>query len=316
MNILVSGIASDIGFGVGKILKDWGIFDELHGIDVDENHIGNLLFDFCDEAPLANNVGYLDWVETYITLNNISLFIPTSEAEIGLISRANIKNIGQAKLLINSPNIILTALDKFETLRFLDSKLLAVPKHGLVGKTDPKSYPIIIKPRYGQGSKNVILISNKDEYPSSKEDFVWQSKLEPDDEEYTCTIYISSSGLSRNLIIKRKLVGGLTGKGEVIENPKIENYIISIANVLGLNGVINVQLRNTKIGPLLFEINPRLSSTLVFRDLMGFQDLRWWVSEVMGLKHLEYVKPPVQTKFFRGAKEYIVFPDEAKYNIE
>ena len=32
MNVLVTGIASDIGFGIGRILNEWSIFNQIHGI--------------------------------------------------------------------------------------------------------------------------------------------------------------------------------------------------------------------------------------------------------------------------------------------
>ena len=70
-------------------------------------------------------------------------------------------------------------------------------------------------------------------------------------------------------------------------------------------GSINIQLRMTKNGPILFEINPRLSGTLVFRDKMGFNDLRWWVSDLLNLENISYNPPKEGVKFFRGYKEYL-----------
>jgi len=108
-------------------------------------------------------------------------------------------------------------------------------------------------------------------------------------------------------MMKRKLVGGLTGSGEVVDNKTIDEYVRSIAKVMDLEGAFNVQLRLTENGPRLFEINPRLSSTVVFRDLLGFQDLRWWVSDVLGLDVSFDMSLPIEgTRFFRGSKEYIL----------
>ena len=38
MRVLVSGVAGDIGLGVGRVLKDWGIFNQLFGIDISNDH--------------------------------------------------------------------------------------------------------------------------------------------------------------------------------------------------------------------------------------------------------------------------------------
>ena len=72
-----------------------------------------------------------------------------------------------------------------------------------------------------------------------------------------------------------------------------------------LQGSINIQLRMTKNGPILFEINPRLSGTLVFRDKMGFHDLRWWIADLLNLDNISYKQPEEGVKFFRGYKEYL-----------
>tara|TARA_B100000780_G_scaffold155209_1_gene108547 strand:+ start:1339 stop:2274 length:936 start_codon:yes stop_codon:yes gene_type:complete len=306
MRALISGVAGDIGFGIGRILKAWGVFDQLHGIDISDDHPGELLFDQCKIAPKAKEKIYLDWLSKYILEHKIDLFIPSSEDEINIISKSKLLNIENAKILINSSHLISTCLDKHETLSFLKQKGISVPNHGLVGADFPTDFPIIAKPRSGQGSRGLHVISKIEEYENCKEGAVWQEMLTPASEEYTCAVYVSPSGTHRNLLMKRQLAGGFTQKGEVVDDLEIESYVKSIAKALDFRGVINIQLRKTKSGPLIFEINPRLSSTLVFRDLMGFQDLRWWVADALGLPKTDYRKPSASTKFYRGISEYIL----------
>ena len=69
---------------------------------------------------------------------------------------------------------------------------------------------------------------------------------------------------------------------------------------------MNIQLRLTDDGPIVFEINPRLSSTLVFRDMLGFKDLEWWIQSKTKQKISSYNKPKAGTLFYRGISEYIV----------
>ena len=236
------------------------------------------------------------------------LFIPSSEAEISVLASSGFDTLSSAKVLINEDFVVQTSLDKYETLTFLKSQGIDVPSNGLVGETKPLKYPVIVKPRFGKGSKGLKIVKNYSEFIACSDGYVWQELLDLDREEYTCAIYVSKEGEHRNLIMKRKLIGGLTGKGEVVYDEQIRDYITSIANVLQLTGVINIQLRKTERGPLLFEINPRLSSTLVFRDIMGFCDLRWWVSDALGLKHAPYISTPPKTRFYRTASEYVLKP--------
>ena len=48
---------------------------------------------------------------------------------------------------------------------------------------------------------------------------------------------------------------------------------------MNLKGSINVQLRITEEGPMIFEINPRFSSTAFMRHKLGFSDVNWAVKE-------------------------------------
>lgn len=307
MKVLISGIAGDIGFGIARILKEWNIFSELHGIDIHSDHPGCLVLDKCVIAPRANEEIYIKWLTNYIGDNQIDIFIPSSEAEISVLTSAGLYKLAGAKILRNTDFTIQKSLDKFECLSYLSSKGITVPKNGLIGDTSPTHYPVIVKPRSGQGSKGVKVVHNEDELNQCLKNWVWQEYLFPDDEEYTCAIYKSTISSFRSLILKRKLVGGSTGSGIVIENSEIEKYIHKIAEAMQINGAINIQLRLTKQGPLLFEINPRLSSTLVFRDKMGFTDLRWWLADILKLKTPEYHAPKSGIRFYRCPQEYIEF---------
>ena len=303
---MVSGIASDIGFGVGRILKHHKMCDELFGIDIKEDHPGMIVFDRTAVAPLASDANYLQWLIDYIDENKIDLFIPTTEAEICRLVESGSHNIGGTKVLLNHPFTISKSLDKFECLNHLEACGIPVPIHGLVGNKKPLQYPVIVKPRFGQGSKGIVLVSDEDKFNHQKTGQVWQEYLSPDDEEYTCAAYATPSTEARILIMKRKLVGGLTGSGIISDNIEIRNYVSEIIKNMMLNGSINIQLRLTNSGPLLFEINPRLSSTVVFRDKLGFADLRWWVATEMGLPVDPYNPPKVGARFYRGSYEYIL----------
>ena len=307
MNILVSGVGSDIGFGVGRILKEWGIFRTLYGIDVSNDHPASIIFDKIDVAPHSNNQDYINWILKYITFNKIDVFIPTSELEILKVSR-NIEKLNfKCKVLINHSLIIEKCIDKYETLNFLSLNGIQVPNNGLVNENKlPKKFPVIVKPRISQGSKGVKKIENISILKKVLDESVWQEYLLPEDEEYTCSVYVTKGLNARVLVIKRTLVCGYTEKGVVVNNHTINEYIDKILSVFKLPGLYNIQLRLTHQGPKLFEINPRLSGTLVFRDKLGFQDLRWWLSENLDLKLPKYKMVLDGKKIYRGSIEYIL----------
>ncbi len=306
MKLLVSGVAGDIGLGVGRILKDWGIFDQLFGIDISDDHPGSIIFDHIKIAPRANNINYLEWVCDFINKHNIDIFIPTSEDEISVITN-NIEEFRKyVKVLINDKIFINKCFDKYETLNFLKSNGIRVPANGIVGKDNPMHYPVVVKPRRGHGSKDLQIIDSKVKFENCNSEMVWQDFLSPDDQEFTCAVYVTKNMEIRSLQIKRILISGFTGKGMIVKNNDITNYLESIAKTFKIPGCYNIQLRLTKNGPILFEINPRLSSTLVFRDKLGFNDLRWWLIELMNLKLPSYKEIPEGIKIYRGNIEYII----------
>jgi carbamoyl-phosphate synthase large subunit len=307
MRVLISGVAGNIGFGVGRVLNKWGIFQKLYGIDILDDHPGSVVFDKVDIAPSANHENYIGWLIKYINKNKINVFIPTSEAEILVVSKNISHFVKLCKVLINDPFLIRNCLDKYKTLNFLGKNNVVIPQNGLIKKSNlPKNYPVITKPRRGQGSKNTLKVSSLSMLNKCPNNYVWQEYLTPENEEYTCTVYVAKDLTMRILAIKRSLIGGYTGKGLVVNNILINDYIKNIAKIFNLAGLYNIQLILTNEGPKLFEINPRLSSTLVFRDKLGFQDLRWWMSECLHLK-LPKFKPVLQgTKIYRGDIEYII----------
>ena len=204
MKVLVSGVAGDIGFCIGRILKEWNFFENLHGVDISEDHPGSLIFDQVGVAPRANADNYLEWLTDYILTNQIDLLVPTSEAEIFAISNnlSAIKSL--CKVLINDEVLIKNSLDKNKTLKYLNAAGIKVPTHGIVGVGDkPMQYPVIVKPRRGQGSKGFRKISADSELLELTEEYVWQEYLTPDDEEYTCAVYVSKALKSRILLLKR-----------------------------------------------------------------------------------------------------------------
>ena len=81
---------------------------------------------------------------------------------------------------------------------------------------------------------------------------------------------------------------------------------MKISKLLKLKGSINIQLRVTNRGPVLFEINPRFSSTVGFRDKLGFKDLLWSMQLKLEEKVEKYTKPKKGTKFFRGLEKHII----------
>ncbi len=305
-NVLVSGAAGDIGISIGRILISEGISNVI-GCDVLLDHAGECIFHQFNQVPKANDPEYIKEIINLFKINKVDLFIPTSEAEILLISRMELINrsIDGVPVLILDNDIVEVSLNKLKTVQYLKGFNIRVPWTVESEKHQPVDFPCIQKPVSGQGSKDVKLFVIGD-YTGLMDmpGLIWQEQLLPDDQEYTCCVFRVEPEISRVIVFKRSLAGGLTGKGEVVVNNDISEYVNAVANSFNLIGSFNVQLRLTNSGPILFEINPRFSSTVMFRHKLGYLDLVWSIELCFGLPLSEYTPPTEGTKFYRGAYEY------------
>lgn len=208
-----------------------------------------------------------------------------------------------------SPESLEVGFDKLITADFLKKENLPFPiTHSIETIDIIEKFPVILKSRTGSGSSNVSVVMDNDTFISIKKsnsDFIVQEFLEGDNGEYTCGVFRSKAGIIRSIILKRELMGGFTGYGEVIENKEIDIVLHQIAEKLKLIGCINVQLRLTSKGPVVFEINPRFSSTVRFRHLFGFKDLEWSIEDKIGIPISDYKETAIGKRLYKGFNEYI-----------
>lgn len=306
--ILVTGCGGDIGLGIGKILKTTGMARQIIGTDISDDHAGSSTFDKCIVVERADSSSYLDSLAEVIRKFEIDIVVPMSEMEIRVLYANHLIEIDKVPLVMANPKSLEIGLDKLLTADLLKSNGLPYPWTKIVNEGPPQETPCIIKSRFGSGSKDIGIVQKDlvDYYSLNQPDSVWQEYLQPDDQEYTCGLYRTKTNEIHTIIIKRRLGGGHTVAGEVIKHSEIEQVLIRIAELLELRGSINVQLRLTERGPVVFEINPRFSSTIVFRHLLGFQDLIWALTEAGG-ESIESYKPPLPgTRFYRISDEIII----------
>lgn len=310
LNILVTGCGGDIGQSIGKILLESDLVGNLYGCDISEKNAAKFIFPHFFLGLPYSNENYISNLEKFTADNQIDLIIPIAEPELRYFSRQNmLDKIGSASMITASPLALETGFDKLKTARFLEKENLPFPvTHDIAAVDKPEQFPVILKSKTGSGSSSVFVVKDDETFQSLKKqhpEFIVQEFLEGDNGEFTCGVFRSSKGIIRTIILKRELMGGFSGYGEVIENAEIEKILTEIAERLQLVGSINVQLRLTSKGPVVFEINPRFSSTVRFRDLFGYKDVIWSIEDKLGLPLSAYEGVAAGRKFFKGFNEYI-----------
>jgi carbamoyl-phosphate synthase large subunit len=310
MNILVTGCGGDIGQSVGKILNEFDFVEYLIGCDISDKNAGKFIFkNFFLGLPYSD-LDYIKSLENVIEAKNIHFVIPIAEPELRFLSRVQIINkIGKAQIICANAKALEVGFDKLKTATFLEENKLPFPKTAQISDVNGViDYPVILKSKSGSGSSSVYIARDQMDFDYIKRkhpDFIMQEYLTSREGEFTCGLFRSKNGVIRSIILKRELTGGYSGYGEVIYNQQITNVLIKIAEKLNLVGSINVQLRLTFKGPVVFEINPRFSSTVLFRHKFGFNDLLWSIQDKLNKDLSSYDQVEAGRKFYKGFSEFI-----------
>lgn len=311
LNILVTGCGGDIGQSIGKILLKTKYTKNLFGIDISDKNAAQFIYPNFSVGLRFTHPDYLKSLELFIEEHAIDIIIPIAEPELRFFADQNIfHTIGRAKVIIASSLALDIGFDKFKTAEFLKNMNLPFPETFLAkGLKNIKSFPVILKSKTGSGSKSIHKINSMDEFlfytRNEIENYIVQEFIIDKNGEFTCGLYRSSVGEIRSQIFKRELTGGYSGYGEVIENNDITCLLEKLAVKLDLVGSINIQLRISENLPKIFEINPRFSSTVLYRHLLGFEDLLWSIEDKLRYQLSDYNVNSIGKKFYKGFEEYI-----------
>ena len=286
MNILVSGVAGDIGISIGRILKRSAFDARIIGCDIHAEFYASDIFQEVCQVPRVGSPDYLAVLRQTIYDRAIDVFIPSSEPELRWLSgNPKALELLGARCIMASQNAMKIGFDKLMTANHLRVNGFPYPWTVLVGdRLDaPPVLPCILKSRDGAGNSSVYFIDDKTKchhYSRLFPGYIWQEYLPSSIGEFTCGVYRCSDDSTRVVAMRRRLAAGVTAYAQIVHEASIEELCRQIAESLDLRGSINIQLRLVDgRGPIVFEINPRFSSTVGMRDQIGFCDVIWSIQE-------------------------------------
>jgi len=317
--ILVTGCGGDIGQSIGKILRMEYKDVKLIGCDIHGNHASHFIFDKCEIVPRVDSPYYIEKLEEVMNKYTPDIIIPMSEAELEYFCKNNITSVNNVDLIMPNFESMRIGNDKMLTYKFLKQNKLPYPWTMSANSGKPKEFPCILKGIVGCGSKKMVVVQQKDyeKYREVGKNFMFQEYLLPSKEEYTCGVFRSKSGEIRSIIFHRVLFQGYTNYGVIVENKEISKQLETIAKKLDLIGSINVQLILTTSGtPVVFEINARFSSTVLFRHMLGFEDVIWSICDYFDEPLEEYIPCEIGTQIYKGWQEYVLYKGGMKLTID
>lgn len=210
----------------------------------------------------------------------ITHLIQVNEEEIKVINHnIEVFHAATIKVMINDSFVIDVFMDKYKTVQYLNKLSgIAVPETYEYEDFQEDGKKYIVKLKQSCGSKFLEIITEKKELEKfciDKKKCVIQEYLE-DAEEYTAGVFSDGEKIS-TIVFKRKLTHGYSSFVELVQGDSIEKEAAIIARNIHLKGYINIQYRKYHDRNYIFEINPRISGTVVFRHMLGFEDVIWWL---------------------------------------
>ena len=336
--VLVTATGSIIGEGIIKCLKlanrsrQVSFAYEIVAGDMRPDAAGLYRGHAAELIPSPEDeLKYLDALSKICKKYSIRAIFCGSDEELPTLARQadQIERETGAKVITNPLPVIAIATDKWKTFQLLKKSGLDCAESSLLENrgdfVEKFGFPLIVKPRSGHGSQNIVLVGNAEELDSALKairftggDPMIQEYLPGDDAEFTTGVVTSRKNMGRvlsSISMRRMLKHGQTYKAFIEDVEPVRVSSEKAALVLGAVGAVNIQSRLVNGASKVFEINPRFSASCpiravsgvnepdtVFRDQIRMEDVSPpEIKKLVGLRYWNEVYVPYET-FERASK--------------
>ena len=270
--VLIPGASAPAGINTIKSLRLSDFRGKILSTDSNNLSAGFYLSDFYEVIPEAEADDYLEVLLNIIDKYSIEVLMPSSGYDIFPFSeyKSKLKKHGVFPI-VSDRKILEICRDKISTFNHLN-KEFNLPFTTL-NPGEINSYPIIAKPRYGKGSRDVIQVNDEKElqYVSSKyASMIYQEYLPGD--EYTIDVMSDLEGSPIVSVprVRLQTKSGISTKGKIVLDSYLIEESMKIVRKLKIIGPSCIQMKKDKIGDFkLVEINPRLGGGTIFTTLAG-----------------------------------------------
>jgi len=279
MTLFMTGGGGAGTIAATKILRASGNYRVILG-DMDKWAAGLRFADKSYILPAGNDERFIDCVRDILRKEHVEVFVPLVDEEI-LKSYQLRDDFPDLIILLPEYEFSKIVLDKWHLIKRLERSSLPCPKTHLVCESyEDLEYPLIVKPRIGRGSRNVMELKSSDQIEAYKvlcglpsDRILVQEKIRG--KEFTVSVVVNKVGdvlavVPKEVINKR----GITITAITRENSEICSLCVDIQRKLKPNGPFNVQLVQRDDGvPVVFEINPRYSTTIALTMAAGVNEI-------------------------------------------
>ncbi|MDC1356384.1 ATP-grasp domain-containing protein [Pseudomonadota bacterium] len=238
-------------------------------------------------VPLVSDKNYYKKILAICIEKEIQILVPGIDEEL-LEMHKVFALIKKTSLFLPSQLFIKNMLDKYSSMNTLDKFNFPVPRTmRLHNANELDQYPLILKPRFGRGSRGIQVVTTAKELELfvelkkiNNEDYICQSFKKG--EEYTVQI-LNHKNMREPIIVPLKVLlkKGVTLTAEIDFDKDIIDLCLEVAKKFKENKIFNIQLIKCKDDNSIniFEINPRFSTTTCILPYIGIDPFKLDVNQ-------------------------------------
>ena len=287
--VLVTGAGGPAAIAAMKSLRADGTLKVL-AADMDPWAAGLYLVppDARTLVPPGAAPGFADAMLDICATLGVDILLPTVDAELEPLAAARPAFAAAGTGLLLAPAAALDViLDKLTLARHC-AGIVAVPRTEPFGLAfDPRSwtFPVVIKPRRGSGSRGFALVPDAEALASMDRSGAMIVQDYLPGEEYSIDVLADAAGRVIAAVPRARIRvdSGVSVAGRTVHDPELEAFGCQVALATGLTYVANVQCKRDRDGaPALLEVNPRVPGTLGLTIASGVDMPRLAVDSLLG----------------------------------
>jgi carbamoyl-phosphate synthase large subunit len=282
--VLLTGAGGPAPFGMIRVLRNWGY--RVISIDMHPHSPAFFLSDKSYVVPAGSSKEFLPKLQEICEIEKIDAVISIVDEELPNVIK--LENLG-IKVIQPEQDFTNLCLDKYKCMNKLREVGLAAPETWLASEIPEDAvFPLFIKPRTGRGSRGIGKVENRQELTEflvkssyTAENLLCQSYLPGT--EYTVSVVVWRDG-EVQAVVPKEIISkvGVTKMAITRKNEKIHQLCSDIQKKIKANGPFNVQLKLDCLGnPIVFEINPRFSTSITLTMASGIDELGGLLSQAL-----------------------------------
>jgi len=297
INVLITSVSRKVWLvkAFKDALKQEGIDGKVISVDINPLSAGFYVSDKHYLIPSSSDPNFIPAVLEICKKENIKLLIPTRDGELLLFAKNKEKFENQGThVMISNPEVIKICNDKYKFYQFLTRNNIPIPKTYLPGEVDFSSmhYPLLLKSRYGSGSKSIFKVKNERELKFFV-DYIPGPLIQEfiAGKEYTIDLFSDFNEKVLTVVPRERIETfcGESYKGKTVKDIQMVEYARSLAEKLGTIGHITAQCIKNNKEIKFIEVNPRFGGGAILGIKAGANTPLFLLRLVLGKR----VKPQI-----------------------